>query len=42
MRLCQIAPNHFSGAVADCTPEIIEMVQDVLGRDSSAAPFTGH
>jgi hypothetical protein len=33
-------PNHFSGAVAGWTPEIIELVRGVLSGDSGAAQFT--
>jgi len=34
-------PNQFSGAVAGCTPEFIEMIQVVLSERSGAAQFMG-
>ena len=36
-----LMPNQFSGAVAGCPPEIIEMIQIVLSRRSGAAQFRG-
>ena len=33
--------NHFSGAVAGCAPEFIEMIQVVPSRKSGAAHFWG-
>ena len=37
----QMPPNQISGAVAGCTPDFIEMIQDVLSRWSGAAQFMG-
>jgi len=34
-------PNHFSGAVAGCTPEFIEMMQVMPGRSSGSARLVG-
>jgi hypothetical protein len=31
------APNHFSGAVAGCTPEFIEMMPVGVGHKSGSA-----
>jgi len=34
-------PNYFSGAVAGCAPESIEMIELVPSPKSGAAQFTG-
>ena len=39
--MTRLRANHFSGAVAGCTPEIIEKTQVVQGRGSGAAQFRG-
>jgi hypothetical protein len=39
--MTNLPPNQFSGAVAGCTPEFIEMMQVIPSRESGAAQFMG-